>query len=425
MLETLIRHLDMVRLTLSAVAVATLLVGCVGFISDPSDDGLTVNQRKARDLFVGKAYTVAMEQCGGCHVTLANSDFLKGNAPLEVYQTIKEFKPGMINFIDAAKSRLLTKGVHSGPEFALATRNGQTESDYEVMLAWLRAEQRAGGDAVGGDGPSYIVTAKFTPTVCMGARAACQVNTVSLRGIRPDKTGIEADVEFLYEVLPLSNSPYLANLKVKAGAEGAYVESPVFLGYTAGNTTPTIDGDAFFAIKTNVAANMSATIGGGFAGLTDLRALSDTGAPNEMAISFQVIDKYKPEGGAVDPSVCKAVASPVSAPVTETAPEVNVDSKRTVNPDVVSGDSLAPTSAAKPAADSDGPDDDAKTDREVATVDEVRPIAGSARPLAPIDSGAATFGAAFIHRAAPPRSRFLVVAVLVALLLFFLYMTAC
>ena len=312
MLETLIRHLDMVRLTLSAVAVATLLVGCVGFISDPSDDGLTVNQRKARDLFVGKAYTVAMEQCGGCHVTLANSDFLKGNAPLEVYQTIKEFKPGMINFIDAAKSRLLTKGVHSGPEFALATRNGQTESDYEVMLAWLRAEQRAGGDAVGGDGPSYIVTAKFTPTVCMGARAACQVNTVSLRGIRPDKTGIEADVEFLYEVLPLSNSPYLANLKVKAGAEGAYVESPVFLGYTAGNTTPTIDGDAFFAIKTNVAANMSATIGGGFAGLTDLRALSDAGAPNEMAISFQVIDKYKPEGGAVDPSVCKAVASYVA-----------------------------------------------------------------------------------------------------------------
>ncbi|MBK7535123.1 MAG: hypothetical protein IPI49_07050 [Myxococcales bacterium] len=37
----------------------------------------------------------------------------------------------------------MTKGVHSGPEFALATRNGQTESDYEVMLAWLRAEQRA------------------------------------------------------------------------------------------------------------------------------------------------------------------------------------------------------------------------------------------------------------------------------------------
>ncbi|MBK7535122.1 MAG: hypothetical protein IPI49_07045 [Myxococcales bacterium] len=156
------------------------------------------------------------------------------------------------------------------------------------------------------------MTAKFRRRCAWARGRPARSTRCPLRGIRPDKTGIEADVEFLYEVLPLSNSPYLANLKVKAGAEGADVETPCSSGYTAATPRRPSTGDAFFAIKTNVAANMSGTIGGGFAGLTDLRALSDTGAPNEMAISFQVIDKYKPEGGAVDPSVCKAVASYVA-----------------------------------------------------------------------------------------------------------------
>ncbi len=314
MLETLIRHLDMVRLTLGAVVLAaTVLSGCVGIIGDDPDDGMTPNQRKAREAFTKKAYPVLTTNCAGCHATLTNADFLKGSNALEVYATITGFEPSMINFIDSAKSRIVTKAEHSGPAFATTAKMGQTDSDYEIMLDWLRAEQRAGGDGSGdgSGGPVYILTPKITPKVCEGARPACitagLVNEIPLQGIRPDGTGVDAKVTFLYEVLPSANAPYLASLSLAGGAEGAYIESPLFLGYEAGKTEPNIDGDAFFDIKVNAPVNMTLTIGSGFAGLTGIKAKDEAGALNQIAMSFQVVDKYKPDTGPVDPSLCKAL----------------------------------------------------------------------------------------------------------------------
>jgi hypothetical protein len=316
MLETLIRHLDMVRLTLGVVVAAALLSGCVGIIGDEPSDGLTVNQRKARGLFVEKAYPLMITECGGCHISLANADFLKGASALEVYAGFKEFNPPLINFIDSSKSRIVTKAEHNGPAFSTNAKAGEVDSDYEKMLEWLRAEQRASGDPVGGDGsgsdsggPRYILTQKITPVVCSGNRATCTVNELPLQGIRPDGTGIDAKVTFLYEVLGTSNAPYLANLQLVGGPDGAYIESPLFLGYVAGSDTPKLDGDTFYDVKVNVAAGASKTIGSGFAGLTGLPALSDAGTPNQIAMSFQIIDKYKPEGGATDPTVCKQLAN--------------------------------------------------------------------------------------------------------------------
>lgn len=312
MLETLIRHLDMVRLTLGTLLLALVMSGCVGIIGDDPDDGLTPNQRKARDLFTTKALPIMQASCTTCHATTANVDFLAGAAPLDVYNTIKNFMPQQINYIDAAKSRLITKGDHSGPAFQAVPRMGELDSDYEVILEWLRAEQRAGGDGSGGDGsggPKYIVTGKIRPTVCEGARANCTPNEFPLGAINLDGTGVDGKISFLYEVLPSSNSPYLANLKLVGGAEGAYIESPLFLGYEAGKTSPTVDGDTFFDIKTNVMPNMELVIGSGFAGLTDIKAKDEAGMVNELAMSFQVVGKYKPEGGMPDPTVCKSVAT--------------------------------------------------------------------------------------------------------------------
>jgi hypothetical protein len=320
MLETLIRHLDMVRLTLAVVLAATVLSGCVGIIGDDPDDGLTVNQRKARDLFASKAYPILTASCSSCHASLANADFLRGNNALEVYTTIKGFEPALINFIDSAKSRIVTKAEHNGPAFAPTAKVGQTDSDYEIMLDWLRAEQRAGGDGSGdgsGGGPTFILTPKITPKVCNGLRQTCidggLLNEIPLTAVRPDGTGIDAKVTFLYEVLSNSNAPYLANLSLVGGAEGAYIESPLFLGYEAGKETPVIDGDAFYDIKVNVPVGMGKVIGSGYAGLTGIKALDPTTmAPNEIAMSFQVVDKYKPETGPVDPSQCKQLALFVS-----------------------------------------------------------------------------------------------------------------
>lgn len=312
MLETLIRHLDMVRLTLGTVLLAVLVSGCVGIIGDDPDDGLTQNQRTARNLFTTKAYPVLKANCEGCHSNLAGADFLKGATPLEIYAGLKAFQPAQISLIDAAKSRLVTKAEHSGPAFSTTAKMGATETDYEVMLEWLRAEQRAAGDGSGSGsdgGPVYILTGKITPVVCTGARAACTKNEISLQGIRPDKTGIDAKVTFLYEVLSASNSAYLVDLKLVGGPEGAYVLSPLFLGYKAGTTSPTIDGDAFYDVEANAPANMTVSIGNGFAGLTDITALGDGGVVNELAMSFQVIDKYKPDGTTPDMSICKQLAN--------------------------------------------------------------------------------------------------------------------
>jgi hypothetical protein len=313
MLETLIRHLDMVRLTLGTLLLAMLASGCVGIIGDDPDDGLTTNQRKARELFTTKALPVLTASCAGCHSTLLNADFLKGSNPLEIYAGLKSFQPAQLNFIDAAKSRIVTKAEHSGPAFSVTAKMGETDSDYEIMLEWLRAEQRAAGDGSGGDGgggggPVYILSSKIRPMVCTGDRAQCPVNEISLQGIRPDQTGIDAKITFLYEVLPTSNAPYLANMQLVGGPEGAYIESPLFLGYVAGNDKPSVDGDTFYDLKVNTAANMPKVIGSGFAGLTGIVALDDAMQPNEIAMSFQIIDKYKPENTTTDPSVCKATA---------------------------------------------------------------------------------------------------------------------
>lgn len=316
MLETLIRHLDMVKLTLGAVAMAAALSGCYGNLDNP-DDGLTENQRKARTLFVQRAYDSLMNACGAsnCHGQ-AVVPFLAGDGVLNVYTTVTEFKPELISKIDALKSRLLTKGPHSGPEFSTTAREGQVASDYETVLEWLRAEQRAAGD-VGNDGSgsggvSYIVTKKITPVECTNAnRTLCQVNSLSLEGVRPDGTGISgAKVEFLYEVLQGANAPYLVNLRLVGGPEGAYIESPIFLGYEAGKATPTVDGDTFFDVKINAPATMIRTIGPGYAGLTDIKARGDngTGPINEFAMSFTVVDKYRPDNTPVNPNACKQLA---------------------------------------------------------------------------------------------------------------------
>jgi mono/diheme cytochrome c family protein len=313
MLETLIRHLDMVRLTLSAVLLAVLATGCVGIIGDEASDGLSVNQRKARSLFIEKALPTMKANCAGCHATLPNLDFLKGATDLEVYAALKEHQPAVINYIDGTKSRLVTIAEHSGPAFSTTAKAGAIDSDYEVMLEWLRAEQRASGDVPidGGTGkpgsPTYILTEKITPVVCTGTRAACARNELTLQGIRPDKTGIDAKVTFLYEVLPTSNSPYIVDMKLEGGAEGAYIESPLFIGYVGDKSS--VDGDALFDIKTNAGINAKVQIGSGFAGLTGLVSLGDGGVVNPIAMSFQVLDKYKPETTVVNPSVCKQVAS--------------------------------------------------------------------------------------------------------------------
>ena len=65
MLETLCRHLDMVRLSAAGVLMIAL-VGCTGLV-DGGSDGLTPQQRTARQKFQQEAAPILHQDCVTCH----------------------------------------------------------------------------------------------------------------------------------------------------------------------------------------------------------------------------------------------------------------------------------------------------------------------------------------------------------------------
>src|ERR1051325_2515086 len=86
MLETLVRHLDMVRLTVAA-AVILAFTGCSGLIDDGGDGGLTAEQIHARDLWINKALPALRAtntNCTSCHDgSRANIGFVVGANDLD------------------------------------------------------------------------------------------------------------------------------------------------------------------------------------------------------------------------------------------------------------------------------------------------------------------------------------------------------
>src|SRR5262245_30927745 len=88
MLDTLLRHLPMVRLSVGALA-ALLFLGCSGLIDD-TDGNITPEEKLARQLFVQKAKPVfEVASCNSCHTgsdpTVA---FLAGENPMKVRATL-------------------------------------------------------------------------------------------------------------------------------------------------------------------------------------------------------------------------------------------------------------------------------------------------------------------------------------------------
>src|SRR5512139_1792387 len=88
MLETLFRHLEMVRLSIAAMAVASL-IGCTGLLEGGSD-GLTPQERDAQARWKKEALPVLRENCAGCHAgSRPMIDFLTGAQDLAIRDRIK------------------------------------------------------------------------------------------------------------------------------------------------------------------------------------------------------------------------------------------------------------------------------------------------------------------------------------------------
>jgi len=296
MLDTLLRHLPMVRLSVGALA-ATLLMGfmgCSGLI-DGGDDNISAEEKVARQLFISKAKPVFDTTCVQCH---SGSDpsvaFLQGANPMEVRAGL--IGSDYINLEAPQSSRILTKGAHSGPALLA--------SQASDLLEWLAAERDAAGVAGGVD--TGLETPPFTPLKCTGGvpgDATCPITYVDLTPLVEGWGG--AQIKFVAQAL--SQDLYVTNLALVGGPEGVYLEHPLFVSRPP-NADPIPDTlDRFFNVKMNLKAGaMPEPISGGTA------AFINFDPNNPISIHFKVVDRYREDmgggGGMMTASGCKALA---------------------------------------------------------------------------------------------------------------------
>ncbi len=293
MLETLVRRLNMVRLSAGAVALLSLaMVGCTGLIDDGSK-GLTPEQAVARRMWTDKAEP-ALITCVSCHNgSRPNIDFLVGSG-LDMRDALLAFEPTVVNIGAAQSSRLITKGAHEGPSL------GAVETSD--ILEWIRAEKDAAGSTE--EPAATLETARFRPLICTSGTppaATCPVNDVDLTSL-----GLPgAKLHFVAQAL--GSGLYLNQLSVIAGADGVFIEHPLFVSYPAdGEPKPDMI-DRFFNVKMNLMANANEQLNGGTASFVNFVAT------DEIAIHFKALQKYQVETpggpGGGGGGGCKVLAS--------------------------------------------------------------------------------------------------------------------
>jgi hypothetical protein len=295
MLDTLMRHLDMVRL--SAAATAALLLGCTGLISgDPAGGAgtLTPEQQIAANKFKTDAYPIFSQICSACHGGTDQTIAFVQSTSVETMRTkLLGWNPQVVNITAPESSRVLVKGAHMGPAL--------DATQTSAILGWIQAEK----DAAGATSTTVeIATEKFNPLLCTGGVAGdvagcttgdpthcCPVNIVKL-----DSAGlVGAEIDFVAQ--PLSSDLYVSDLYLKASTDGVYLEHPLFVSWpTQGNPIPdTID--RFFAVKMDLAATTTTPIcPGPSCDHIGAGAAAFVGFPpqNQLSISFKVLDVYHP-----------------------------------------------------------------------------------------------------------------------------------
>ncbi len=283
MLETLVRHLDMVRLTVAVAALA--LVGCTGLI----DGGSPSKAEIARQLWSEKALpALTAGTCVTCHNgSRPNVGFLAGGDEIAVRTTVMEFDPPAINLDAPQSSRLITKGAHEGPPL-----DGGARSDVQE---WIQAEKEAAADLPGG-GTDDLRTQDFLPARCtqgLPGSADCPINEIPLDDLGNGLGIPGAKISFVMQAV--GSGIYLNNLKLIPGPEGANIEHPLFVSIpTDPKEKPLADTfDRFYNVKMNLMAAASDTdkqLGGGTAAFVNFPP------GDKIAIFFKVAKIFQPAG---------------------------------------------------------------------------------------------------------------------------------
>ena len=302
MLETLCRHLDMVRLSAAGVLMISLM-GCVGLI-DGGSDGLTAQQKEARAKWVDSALPVFRTNCMSCHNgSRPNVGFLVGDEDFAIRNTLINFDPPVVDLDAASSSRVLTKGLHDGPQL--------TAEQSSALLLWLQAERQSASHDP--DHPVIQLATKpvalqlCTKTLAMPDNP-CPINHISLDGVA-DGVAVPG-AELTFNATALQSGTYFTNLTVNGGTAGVYMEHVLFVSLQAGAdatkpASPFPDQiDRYFALKLNVAGGKTSLLGGGteaFAGFT-------TNANDMLEIHFKKLGAYQPDTTPPLANGCKVLA---------------------------------------------------------------------------------------------------------------------
>lgn len=295
MLETLCRHLDMVRLSAAGVLMVAL-VGCTGLVGGGSD-GLTPQQKAALQAWEQKALPVLRQDCVTCHNgSRANVGFLIGSDDMSIHETLMAFQPAVVNLDAASSSQIVTKGLHEGPQL--------TDAELSAMLDWLFAER----DAANHD-PEHpiqqLATMPAAVQICTGgdpdnAAGTCPTNHVPLTGVPTDGTML-AGAEIAFTAQALGSGLYLSNLVATGGTSGFYLEHLLFVSRPA-KADPIPDQiDRYYALKLDVAPGKSNPIDGGTA---DFIGFTPT---DMLELHFKVLTAFKPDTTGTSPDGCKVV----------------------------------------------------------------------------------------------------------------------
>lgn len=294
MLETLVRHLEMKRLT---VVSAMALAGCTGLI----DGGSLSKAEIAQQLWVEKALpALNAGTCVTCHNgSRPNVGFLAGADDSSIRDTLMKFDPPAINMDAPQSSRLITKGAHEGPPL-----DGGQRSDVQE---WIQAEKEAAADVPGGGNPD-LRTQDFLPAQCtagLPGAATCPVNELPLDDLGNGQGIPGAKITFVMQAV--GSGMYLNNLKLVPGPMGAFIEHPLFVSVSSDpKDKPIADTfDRFFNIKMNLQAAASDTdkqIGGGTAAFVNFPP------GNKIAIFFKAAKVFQPDGATPPAGGCKVPA---------------------------------------------------------------------------------------------------------------------
>jgi len=299
MLETLVRRLNMVRLTIGVLAIAMLtLSGCTGLI-DSGDKGQTPEEIKARQMWIEKASPVLTTSCIGCHAgQRANTDFLLGATDLEIRARMIEFTPGVINLSAPQSSRILTKGPHEGPSL--------TATEMSDVLEWIRAEKDAQPDPAESDPAANLETTPFTPAICTSGTPpspTCPTNDIDLTEV-----GLPG-AKLHFVATALGSGLYLNQLSIVPGPDGVYLEHPLFASYADDGAVTPDEIDRFYNVKMNLmGTSMGEQIQGGYAAFPLFK-------PNaKISVLFKLVKAYQAEtpggpGGGGGGGGCKKLES--------------------------------------------------------------------------------------------------------------------